>query len=204
MEQPLKVRKTIDKLTVGPTNTKIQEMLSAKGSNKFSKNPSDIASGKSNVNLKKKRKLNLMTASLLFLLLIPATAKAQNNPCQQSNNIQNRAVTFSSATTTKLIDNGTNPQRQVFVCNFTITLVGGATANTLLFNQGTGATCGTGNTAIGSALTGPGAATDTMIITSTPVPFGRLIAGNSLCGTTSQATNIGGFITFVFVGQATP
>jgi hypothetical protein len=132
---------------------------------------------------------------VILLSLLPSLVFAQTNNCNNPQARINTVVNISTATTTRLINN-TTTQRPIVVCNFTLTVVGTATANTLTFITGTGATCGTGTSTISGPYTG--AATAGVVIALTQImPFGVLVTGDSLCLTTSQAGVVAGNLVYI-------
>lgn len=131
---------------------------------------------------------------VLALLSVPGIANAQFSNCNNPSAVINVSVSVSTATTT-LIVTGTST-RAVQICSVNLVIVGTATANTLVFKSGTGATCGTGTT----ILTGPftGAATAGVPLVLAPnAPFGLLVTGDSLCLTTTQAGVVAGNLVYV-------
>lgn len=135
----------------------------------------------------------LALAVILPNVSIPTHAQVPNNIlCNQS-----VAVSFSSATTTRLVNNAStsdSPTR-IFVCRLHLTVIGTATANTITFNYGTGATCGTGTTALSGPFTGDSTA-GVMKVLSLDTPFQPVPVGNSLCATTTQAGVIAGTMVY--------
>src|SRR5437879_5656570 len=72
-----------------------------------------------------------------------------SDPCQ-SNGIAKSSIVLNitSATTTQLV--ALSAGKQIFVCGFNFTMVG--TVQTLAFEYGTGASCGTGTTLLTGAM----------------------------------------------------
>jgi hypothetical protein len=140
---------------------------------------------------------------VLVLSFIPTLVHAQaSDICKNSANLRNVSISINSATTTRLVDNSTSPNRYIVICGLNLTIIGAATPQTLSFISGTGATCGTGTTTLTPAMSGPGAATDTAFWVIPPFSFGKIKNGDSLCVTTTTVQQISGALNFVFVGPA--
>ena len=133
---------------------------------------------------------------LIFLfLLIPTLAQAQTNQCNNPAARINVVVDISTATTTRLINNA--DVRSVTICSITLTVIGTATANTLIFKTGTGTTCQTGTSTISGTYTGPATAGVALVFAFIQ-PFGKLVDGDSFCVTTSQAGVVAGNLVYAF------
>lgn len=147
---------------------------------------------------RQKYRENLVKRTLILALLIlgfAQLASAQTNQCNNPQAVINVVVNISTATDTRLVNNPGD--RPITVCGFTITIVGTATANTLVFKTGTGATCGTGTSTISGPYTG--AATAGVITVLQPLfPFGLLVKGDSLCATTSQTGVVAGNLVYAY------
>jgi hypothetical protein len=143
-------------------------------------------------------KLKLIILLVLFLLA-PTYSYAQTNPCNQQNLIDSVAVNISTATTTRLVQNDATADNttRIQVCSFTLTIVGTATANTLKYQYGTGATCGTGTTDLTGPLTGAATAGVPLVVRVDSPPFKPVPKINNLCAITSQAGVIAGVLRFV-------
>ena len=142
---------------------------------------------------------------ILALTLIPKITYAQSNTiCANANNLQFFPISINTATTTRIANNGVNPQRAIVPCTLSLTIIGAAAPQGLAFISGTGATCGTGTSNITGLMSGPGAATDTAFWHMPLFPFGKLKTGDSFCVVTSTVQQVSGILTYVFVGQATP
>lgn len=149
--------------------------------------------------------MKLYTKSILILALlaIPKLTYAQaSNICENSSNLRNVSININSGTTTRLVDNSTSPNRFIVICGLNLTIIGAAAPQTLTFNSGQGATCGTANTPLTGPMSGPGVATDTAFWVIPPFMIGKIKNGDSLCVTTTTAQVIAGNLTFVFVGPA--
>lgn len=142
-----------------------------------------------------KRELNMKKFLFILFLLVPVLANAQTNNCNNSQARINVVVDISTATTTRLVNN--TGIRPITVCSITLTIIGTATANTLIFKTGTGATCGTGTSSISGSYTGPATAGVALVLSSL-LPFGQLVAADSLCLTTSQAGVVAGNLVYTF------
>lgn len=142
------------------------------------------------------KRFALKLVLLLGFLSIAVPGFAQVNTCSNTNRIISVAISIASGTTTKLQAN-TDTTRAIIVCNFTLTLVGAATANTFVFEYGTGSTCGTGTTALTGALQANAAAAATAVIVSPQFPFKALPAGNDLCAVTTTSDKATGVVSFV-------
>jgi hypothetical protein len=148
--------------------------------------------------------LSVVLGIALAIGTVPTKGNSSNNgipnflvgldPCQ-SNGIAKSSVAISlaSATTTQLVALAAG--QSVYVCgyNFTETNV----AQTLTFEYGTGASCGTGTT----TLTGAFTSTTANTIVVGEYSGGTVFAaptGNALCAlTTGASVVIGGTLTYV-------
>ena len=144
---------------------------------------------------------------LLALLFLPAFAVAQitlpapasiSDPCSTSQKIV-VPISIASATTTQLLALAAG--KAIYVCSATITIAGSATtAGSIVFEYGTGASCGTGTTAITGAMAGSTTAgTPTVILINGGggSAFGT-VAGQALCALSAGTTvSITGYITVV-------
>lgn len=130
-------------------------------------------------------------------LILPSYAVAQQNPCLNIARLQNVAVNISTATTTRIIDGSSFTDQGILVCGMTLGIVGAATAQTIQFTQGTGATCGTATINLSGAIVGSTtAASTTMIVRETPA-FSKIPTGTSFCIITTQAVIVTGMLTYV-------
>lgn len=142
------------------------------------------------------------TATVTILLsaapaaVVPA---ATNDPCFSNTPKQSVAVNISTATTTQLV--ALSGQQTIYVCGFVLSMTGTTAANTVTFEYGTGATCGTGTT----VLTGP-ISSGILTAGATVVSYEnglatvfKTIPGQALCILSTVATgpSIAGVVTFV-------
>jgi hypothetical protein len=140
-----------------------------------------------------------LALALTLIYATPSFAQA-NNVCANLANVRFFPISINTATTTRLVDNTGSANRYIVPCNLTLTIIGAAAPQTLAFTSGTGATCGTGTSNLTGNMSGPGSATDTAFWPWPMFPFGKIKTGDSLCVVTSQAVQISGILTFVFVG----
>lgn len=115
------------------------------------------------------------------------------DPCASSGLSKSSAVVNATATT-QLVSLGTGVS--VYVCGFSFTVAGSATATAQL-EYGTGATCGTGTTVLTGAYLG---GTVPVLIVSPAVPgmITKAASGNALCLVAGGATpSIQGVLTYV-------
>jgi hypothetical protein len=140
--------------------------------------------------------------SFIILLFIPSRALAQTNPCQIPSNI--RTASFNVVTTTALNTIIAAPAvpsplapvtSRIYICAFTINLVGLATANTITISYGTGTNCATTNTAIATFVGSVVVGSTTVILWDTPIPILLL---NQVCYVTTQAAEVTGLISYVY------
>lgn len=102
----------------------------------------------------------------------------------------------TTATTTQIV--ALVAGQTIRVCSYSISFVGSATANTLIFKSGTGTACGTGTASLSPTFQGPTTTGEGLSI-SQGSGLGVLFnagSGNALCATTSAATNVGVFVTY--------
>lgn len=144
---------------------------------------------------------------LLALLALPAFAAAQTtlpvlasqaDPCTTSQKIV-IPINIVTATTTQLL--ALSAGKAIYVCSSVFVIAGSATtAGSILFEYGTGASCGTGTTALTGAMAGSTTAGQPTMV---PMQAGNgtqigTIAGQALCALTAGTTvSIQGYITVV-------
>lgn len=151
--------------------------------------------------------------SLVGMLLFPVLNKGQatNNgipnfttgidPCQSTGYVKSSvAVSIASATTTQVV--ALSGSKIVYVCMWTLTINSSATtASSVVFEYGTGASCGTGTTTLTGAMgTENAAAGAGMLLVNGPFSGSafQTPAGNALCLLTAGTTvALHGQITFV-------
>jgi hypothetical protein len=141
----------------------------------------------------------------------PVHGQASNNgipnytlgvdPCQSSGTIKSNAViNVVTATTTQLV--ALSGTKTIYVCGYSFTIDSSATsAATALIEYGTGASCGTGTTAL-TGTYGTATATAGPAILIIPGPYAgtafSTAAGNALCILTAGTTvNVQGQLTYV-------
>jgi hypothetical protein len=119
------------------------------------------------------------------------------DPCQSSAiPKQSAVINISSATTTSLVAiSGTTT---IYVCGFSVTLASTVAADTIQFEYGTGATCGTGTVLLTGALNTAGFLTGTISYGPGSTIF-KTVAAQRLCAVTTVGTgpSIQGVMTFV-------
>lgn len=142
-------------------------------------------------------RLRLSLVLTLIFLGLASFSQAQTNSCNNPTLILSGAISTSSGTTTKLVDNHLNTTKSVTVCSFTITLVGAATAQTVVFEYGTGSNCGTGKTVLTGPLSASTSGASTTVISSAAIPFNTLPLVNDLCLVTTTADVVAGMFTYI-------
>lgn len=134
---------------------------------------------------------------IVFVLGLSSTGFAQStNPCTNADNIQSVAITIASGTTTRII-NSTDAEKKTIICGIALTLVGAATANTVVVEYGTGATCGTGLVALTGGHSASTVVGSSTILIIPPFSFKSIPAGNSTCLLTTTADAVKGVVSFV-------
>lgn len=134
---------------------------------------------------------------LVFLLSSVSAVSAQSsNPCTNADNIQSVAVSITSGTTTRII-NSTDTEKKTVLCGVTLTLVGAATANTVVIEYGTGATCGTGTAALSGAFTASVVVGSSTVLIVPPFSIKSIPAGNSTCLVTTTGDAVKGVVSFI-------
>lgn len=137
----------------------------------------------------------------LIVAAAPPVVPGSTDPCQDlSQQKSSVAVNISTATTTQIVAlSGTTA---VYVCGYSL-VAGAGTNPSIQFEYGTGASCGTGTTALTGAM-----ATGVTVSTTAPGPIFnspgqdvsllKTAAGNALCLVSGGTTpNFQGFVTFV-------
>jgi hypothetical protein len=144
---------------------------------------------------------------LLALFILPTLTAAQitlpaaasiADPCSTSQKIV-IPINIATATTTQLL--ALSAGKAIYVCSGLLTIAGSATtAGSIVFEYGTGASCGTGTTVITGAMVGTttaGSPTVLPIHGGSGTAFGT-IAGQALCALSAGTTvSIQGYITVV-------
>jgi hypothetical protein len=144
---------------------------------------------------------------LLALCVVPAFTSAQTtlpvlasqvDPCSTSQKIV-IPITISTATTTQLL--ALSAGKAIYVCSGLLTIAGSATtAGSIVFEYGTGASCGTGTTTLTGAMAGSTTAGTPTVL---PINGGGgstlgTVAGQALCALSAGTTvSITGYITVV-------
>lgn len=123
------------------------------------------------------------------------------DPCIQLSKLS-APINFSSATTTALITpTATNPN-PIYVCQVVMDDAGNVTtANTTTLKYGTKVStdCDTGATAVAGPYTGTLTSGTTSFINGLPLQTQLVIpAGKQLCATTTQASTVTGYVTYVY------
>lgn len=139
-----------------------------------------------------------------WLTYIQATqplAASFYDPCIQLSKLS-APINFSSATTTALVTpTATNPN-PIYVCQIVLDDAGLVTTpNTTTFKYGTKVStdCDTGATSVTGPYTGVATTGTTSFINGLPLQTQLVIpAGKQLCATTSQASTVTGYVTYVY------
>lgn len=134
---------------------------------------------------------------LLLFIISPIAALAQSsNPCTNADNIQSVAVSIATIATTRIINNA-DAEKKTILCNVSLTLVGAATANTIVIEYGTGAACGTGTTVLSGAFTASVVVGSSTVLRLPPYSIKSVPAGNSTCLVTTTGDAVKGVVSFV-------
>jgi hypothetical protein len=139
-----------------------------------------------------------------LLCLFANVASAQNNPCNQINQVISVPFGPVLVTSTQIVTNAatTVPQKQPVICSFFVDINGAAAGQVVTFQFGTGVLCATNAVAVavfnGSVTVGATVTAWQM----TPMPYipqtGVLVQpANNLCVILSTATPITGYLTYV-------
>lgn len=145
--------------------------------------------------------------ALLILLALPALAAAQitlpapasiADPCTTSQKIV-IPISIATATTTQLL--ALSAGKAIYICSGLVTIAGSATtAGSVVLEYGTGASCGTGTTAMSGAMAGSTTAGTPTVL---PINGGGgstsgTVAGQALCILSAGTTvSITGWVTVV-------
>jgi hypothetical protein len=141
------------------------------------------------------------TYNLDYLFSTPGTTPAVVDPCEFSGALKSSVpINITTATTTQLVPLVAG--KAVYVCGASFTIApSGTTADTILFEFGTGASCGTGTTALTGAFGAGDLTTTTGVVPVTLADPGVSMtapAGNALCAVSAGTTvNIQGVLQFV-------
>lgn len=137
------------------------------------------------------------TIFVLALTLIANSARAQGaaQPCLNIDRLKVTTINTNTATTNIVVLNSA-PDQSILVCGYHLVMTGGAAANQVTWIYGTGALCATGGGTL-SLVTYSGPAATTFLVVPQPMPFAKIIAGNSLCMILSQAQLVQGTLTYV-------
>lgn len=143
-----------------------------------------------------KAKVRIVLVVVFLLGLSSPTLAQSNNACANPDLIQSTAVAITSAVSTRVVLS-TDTEKKIVICGLNLTLVGAATANTVVVQYGTGATCGTGTTVLSGGFTA-----STVVGSSTVIPIGPYVsksvpAANSLCLLTTTADAVKGIVSYV-------
>ena len=133
-------------------------------------------------------KRTLLTILLLLALpaLVHAQASGSGDPCQVMPKA-NVAIAITSATTTSLIAPATG--QAIYVCGVNLTM---AASTSIQFEYGTGATCGTGTTALSGVIPTAQITTPSENATQMVTPVTQ-----RLCALTTGTAGIHGYINYV-------
>lgn len=141
-----------------------------------------------------------VAATLSAAQIEPAQTVALNSvdPCQSSSIAKQSAViNITSATTTSLVAiSGTT---SIYVCGFAVSFGSTVSPDTIQFEYGTGATCGTGTTVLTGALNTSGLLTGSITYGGAGQTIFKTPAGQRLCAVSTVGTgpSIQGVLTFV-------
>jgi hypothetical protein len=105
-------------------------------------------------------------------------------------------ITPNTATTTQIV--ALVSAQTIYVCSYSVSFLGSATANTGIFKYGTGSSCGTGTTSLSATLQGP-TATGSGTVVTRGSGIGYLMktaSATALCFTTSAAVAVGVDVTY--------
>lgn len=138
--------------------------------------------------------ISLFLCGIILSYSSPVPQAQTSRPINCSKSV---VVNISTATTTRLITNDatTDSSASINICSVNLTLVGTATANQITFQYGTGATCGTGTTALSGPFT-TDATAGVMKPLTMMYPFAPVPVNKSLCVLTSQAGVVAGSISY--------
>lgn len=133
-----------------------------------------------------------------------ANTPGATDPCQNPGLLKSSAfVNITTATTTALV--AVSGTTAVYVCQITAELSNSTTASTILFEQGTGATCAGAPTALTATYAN---ATTVATVSSVPIVIGggsamafKTAASNGLCAVTTVGTTPTIAVTVTFVQQ---
>lgn len=139
-----------------------------------------------------------MTLSSAQIEPAQTVALTATDPCQSSAIAkQSVVINISTATTTSLVAiSGTT---SIYVCGFAVTFGSTVTADTIQFEYGTGATCGTGTTVLTGAFNTNGLLTGSMAFGGAGMTLFKTVAAQRLCAVSTVGTgpSIQGVLTFV-------
>ena len=150
------------------------------------------------------RKTSIFTTfALLIGLMAPVrfpalaqTAGAAVDPCASTTPKNSAPFTITTATTTSIV--AVSGTTQVFVCGFVVSMTGTTTANTIVLEYGTGATCGGGTTALtGTMSSGILTTGGTVIVYNEPLKPTPAANGVCILSTVGTGPSISGVLTFV-------
>ena len=145
----------------------------------------------------------------ILAVVLPHPAAAQGpfvgpvpivDPCVNPATVKSSAsISVASATTTQLVALAAG--KAIFVCGYSATINSSATtASTIVFEYGTGSSCGTGTTVLTGAMGTENAAAGAGILLTNGYPGTIFTAptGNALCVLTAGTTvALHGYITYV-------
>ena len=106
---------------------------------------------------------------------------------------QSVPIAISSATTTQLVALASG--QTIFVCGFSLTMVGAT--ETIQFEYGTGASCGTGTTTLTGAFADGTASDIAFSYGGGEMTIFATASANALCAVTTGTVSIQGVLTFV-------
>lgn len=139
-----------------------------------------------------------LTVSAAQIEPAQTVALTSTDPCQSSANPkQSVVINIATATTTNLVAiSGTT---SIYVCGFAVSFGSTISADTIQFEYGTGATCGSGTTVLTGAFNTNGLLTGQMAYGGAGQTVFKTVAAQGLCAVTTVGTgpSIQGVLTFV-------
>lgn len=132
----------------------------------------------------------------VFIAGFPLAANSQNNdPCSNAQLIQSVAINTASAVSTRLVTS-TDAEKKTYICNFVVTMVGAATANTIAIQYGTGSTCQTGTTLRSGTFKASVVVGSSTVVNLRPNTVQPIPVGNSTCVLTTTTDAVNGILSY--------
>lgn len=132
---------------------------------------------------------------LLFSLFASNVFAQSSSPCVNVELLKSAVINVSTIVTTKIIAN-TSVSTGVVICNVNLTVAGTATANTLVFEYGSGTLCATGLTVLSGPMLGPVATTLNYVL-NLFLPFAKIPVTNDVCLVTTQTGVVSGVVSYI-------